>query len=147
MLPTPPSDYGSALQQRFGADGTADAGGIVPAGSSVCAWLEIWDFAGGASFCAFVADDGHEKSLFVFFDRNVVGIDLKKALMALIELADTPLDCQHLVVCIDRRIHEGDVKSLMKSLQWVGFDLTTLDRWAQGLDVTSRDWLFMGMEL
>lgn len=67
--------------------------------------------------------------------------------MALIELADTPLDCQHLVVCLDRRIEERDAKSLMKSLQWVGFELTTLDNWAKDLDVTSKEWLFMGMEL
>ncbi|CRK26813.1 hypothetical protein BN1708_000622 [Verticillium longisporum] len=67
--------------------------------------------------------------------------------MALIELADTPLECQHLVVCLDRRIEERDAKGLMKSLQWVGFELTTLDNWAKDLDVTSKEWLFMGMEL
>lgn len=67
--------------------------------------------------------------------------------MALIELADTPLDCRDLIVCVDRRIPDRDVKGLMKSLQWVGFELTTLDHWAHDLDVTSRDWLFMGMEL
>lgn len=67
--------------------------------------------------------------------------------MALIELGDGPLGCQHVVVCIDRRIREGDAKGLMKSLQWVGFELTTLDHWAHDLDVTSKEWLFMGMEL
>lgn len=144
-MPTPPPD--SELQLRFGHDGPSDPRAVVPAGSSVTAWLEFWDFAGGASFYAFVADDLREKSLFVFFDHNVVGTDLKKALMALIELGDGPLDCQHLVVCIDRRIREGDAKGLMKSLQWVGFELTTLDHWAHGLDVTSKEWLFMGMEL
>lgn len=147
MLPTPPPED-SELRHRLGHDGPSDpSAAVVPAGSSVTAWLEFWDFAGGASFYAFVADDLREKSLFVFFDHNVVGADLKKALMALIELGDGPLDCQHLVVCIDRRIREGDTKGLMKSLQWVGFELTTLDHWAHGLDVTSKEWLFMGMEL
>ncbi|KAM0287187.1 hypothetical protein ACHAQH_000501 [Verticillium albo-atrum] len=146
-LPTPPND--DPQSNYFGGrDGfMSRAQHYVPAGTTVSAWLEIWDFAGGASFRAFVGDDGQERSLFVFFDGNVVGVDLKKALMALIELADTPLDCQHLVVCLDRRIGEPDAKGLMKSLQWVGFELTTLDHWAKDLDVTSKEWLFMGMEL
>lgn len=69
------------------------------------------------------------------------------SLMALIELADTPLECQHVVVCLDRRIEEREAKGLMKSLQWVGFELSTLDHWAHDLDVTSKEWLFMAMEL
>ncbi|KAK2021100.1 hypothetical protein LX32DRAFT_699635, partial [Colletotrichum zoysiae] len=68
-------------------------------------------------------------------------------LMALMELVDGPLDCQHLVICIDRGIEEEDAKSLMKSLQWVGFELTTLDHWAHDVDVTSDKWLFMSMEI
>jgi hypothetical protein len=44
----------------------------------------MWDYAGGASFRAFVADDGEEKSLFVFFDiEGVLGRDLKKAYVIL----------------------------------------------------------------
>lgn len=44
------------------------------------AWMELWDYAGGASFRAFIANDGEEKSLFVFFDiEGVMGRDLKKA--------------------------------------------------------------------
>ncbi|KAG7119458.1 hypothetical protein HYQ45_015027 [Verticillium longisporum] len=155
LLPTPPNDnpdasyFGgrdgfAAAQAQHGVQRHDDVAG---SGTVVTAWLEIWDFAGGASFRAFVGDDGLERSLFVFFDGNVVGVDLKKALMALIELADTPLECQHLVVCLDRRIEERDAKGLMKSLQWVGFELTTLDNWAKDLDVTSKEWLFMGMEL
>ncbi|KAL9944252.1 hypothetical protein ACHAQF_008687 [Verticillium nonalfalfae] len=155
LLPTPPNDNPDA-SYFGGRDGFAAAKAqlgvqrhddVAASGTVVTAWLEIWDFAGGASFRAFVGDDGLERSLFVFFDGNVVGVDLKKALMALIELADTPLECQHLVVCLDRRIEERDAKSLMKSLQWVGFELTTLDNWAKDLDVTSKEWLFMGMEL
>ncbi|CRK26815.1 hypothetical protein BN1708_000624 [Verticillium longisporum] len=155
LLPTPPNDPDASY--FGGRDGFAAAKAqhgvqrhdddLAGSGTVVTAWLEIWDFAGGASFRAFVGDDGLERSLFVFFDGNVVGVDLKKALMALIDLADTPLDCQHLVVCLDRRIEERDAKSLMKSLQWVGFELTTLDNWAKDLDVTSKEWLFMGMEL
>jgi hypothetical protein len=40
-----------------------------------------------------------------------------------------------------------DAVELNKSLQWVGFEMVTLDHWARDLDVTSRKWVFMGMEL
>ncbi|KAH6986081.1 ornithine decarboxylase antizyme-domain-containing protein [Ilyonectria sp. MPI-CAGE-AT-0026] len=141
-LQTPPPDdrLPDHFQQQFNDE-------KLP-GFEVEAWLEVWDYAGGASFRAFVANDGEEKSLFVFFDfQGVMGRDLKKALMALIELADGPLDCSHVVTCIDRRIPTDEVQSLSKSLQWVGFDMVTLDHWAHDLDVTSKRWMFMGMEM
>jgi hypothetical protein len=116
-------------------------------GGRVDAWLEIWDYAGGNSFRAFVAGDAADKSLFVFFDANVLGRDLKQALVALIELAEGPLGCGHMVICIDRSITEEERKPLMNGLRWAGFSLTTLDYWTGGLDVTSSRWLFMGMEV
>lgn len=49
-------------------------------GFEVDAWMEVWDYMGGASFRAFVASNGEEKSLFVFFNlEGVMGRDLKKA--------------------------------------------------------------------
>ncbi|GJN70959.1 hypothetical protein PLICBS_005019 [Purpureocillium lilacinum] len=137
----PPEDRISDALQRQRDD-------LAARGFEVDAWMEVWDYAGGASFRAFVADDGKEKSLFVFFDvEGAMGRDLKKALMALIELADGPLDCAHLVTCIDRRMPADEALALSKSLQWVGFEMTTLDHWAGDLDVTSKKWVFMGMEL
>ncbi|KGQ08636.1 hypothetical protein BBAD15_g6034 [Beauveria bassiana D1-5] len=123
-------------------------------GFEVDAWMEVWDYVGGASFRAFLAssgggnDDDGDKTLFVFFDlQGVMGRDLKKALMALIELADGPLGCRSIVTCMDRRIPVDEALELTKSLQWVGFEMTTLDHWANEVDVTSKKWLFMGMEL
>ncbi|PSR75948.1 ornithine decarboxylase antizyme-domain-containing protein [Coniella lustricola] len=118
-------------------------------GVEAIAWMEIWDFQGGASFLAFVAEDfaSGEKSLFTFFDAGVVGCDLKKALVALIELADAPLGCSRLVVCIDRAADAEDLQPLTKGLQWAGFELDTLDQWASIRDVTSSKWLFMGMDI
>ncbi|KAI2623753.1 ornithine decarboxylase antizyme-domain-containing protein [Xylaria nigripes] len=110
-------------------------------------WVEFWDYVGGASFRAFVAEKDGEKSLFAFFDSGLVGRDLKSALIALIELADAPLGCSHVVICMDRHMPEDHAKSLMRSLQWVGFDLTTLDYWTGGVDVVSDTWLFLGMEV
>ncbi|KAL7789997.1 ornithine decarboxylase antizyme domain-containing protein [Trichoderma ceciliae] len=122
--------------------------GLVPAGSLIDAWMEVWDYAGGSSFRGFVADDGKEKTLFIFFDiEGVLGRDLKKALMALIELADGPLACSQIITCLDRRMPADHARDLIKSLQWVGFDMATLDHWANDLDVTSKQWIFMGMEL
>ncbi|EXM01648.1 hypothetical protein FOIG_07187 [Fusarium odoratissimum NRRL 54006] len=73
FLPTPPSD--DRLPEHF----KPVSDDKLPA-YNITAWLEVWDYAGGASFRAFVADDGEEKSLFVFFDiEGVLGRDLKKA--------------------------------------------------------------------
>lgn len=72
---------------------------------------------------------------------------LVASLVALIELAESPLACSHMVICIERSIPREEAKALTKGLQWAGFSLTTLDFWSAGLDVVSDRWLFMGMEL
>lgn len=136
---TPPYESPSEMICAHGVCGSVE----------VMAWMEIWDYQGGASFRAFVADDfvRDEKSLFVFFDAGVVGRDLKKALVALIELAEAPLGCAQLVICVDRAIEADDIQTLTKGLQWAGFELATLDHWAGSPDVTSEQWLFMVMEV
>jgi hypothetical protein len=73
--------------------------------------------------------------------------DIFSRLIALLELAEDSLGSSQVVICLDRRFPEVDAKALMKSFQWVGFELTTLDHWAKELDVTSDRWLFMGMEV
>jgi hypothetical protein len=70
-----------------------------------------------------------------------------RRLIAFIELAEGPLDCSQVVICLDRIIPEDEAKTLMRSFQWVGFDLTTLDHWAKGVDVTSDRWLFLSMDV
>lgn len=142
---TPPNDFPFGDRDLM-TRATAETG-VATCPSSVGAWLEIWDYAGGTSFRAFVSEGTEDHSLFVFFDAGILGRDLKKALVALIELAEGPLECCHMMICIDRSIPEEERKSLMKGLQWAGFSLTTLDYWTGGLDVTSRTWLFMDMEI
>lgn len=115
--------------------------------NNIDAWLEMWDYVGGNSFRGFVGGDGSSKSLFAFFDSSVVGQDLKPSLMALIELAEAGFAVSQVVICLDRTIPETDRKTLLKSLRWVGFDLITLDTWAKDIDVTSKKWLFLGMEV
>lgn len=121
--------------------------GYFEATEQVQGWVEVWDYTGGARFRGFVSG-GAEKSLFVFFDRGAVGKDLKHGLMALIELAGTPyFDCSTLVVCLDRTSGSGELKNLIRDLGWVGFEMTTLDRWSNQRDVTSEQWLFLGMDV
>lgn len=75
--------------------------------------------------------------------------------MAIIDLASGPMDCAQVVVCLDRSVSAEDSKALLKSLNWVGFELVTLDMWMkpQGkkqmseMQDTSDKWLFLGMEL
>jgi len=50
-------------------------------------YVEIWDYAGGARFRGFVAEKEDERAMFVFFDREVIGKDLKKGYV----LAPPPL--------------------------------------------------------
>lgn len=138
--PTPPHD---------GPDEMCIDSRVVNGAVEATQWMEIWDYQGANSFRAFVAEDfaANEKALFVFFDAGVVGRDLKKSLVALIELAESPLACSQLVVCVDRSIEPDDAKTLTKGLRWAGFELATLDHWAGAVDVTSREWVFMGMEI
>lgn len=57
------------------------------------------------------------------------------------------MGCSRLVVCLDRDIPADDNKTLMRNLQWAGFELATLDRWSKSVDVTSNRWLFMEMDI
>lgn len=40
-------------------------------------YVEVWDYTCGARFRGFVAEKGDERSLFIFFDQEVIGQDLK----------------------------------------------------------------------
>ncbi|KAK3386207.1 ornithine decarboxylase antizyme-domain-containing protein [Sordaria brevicollis] len=161
---TPPYDYDYAIgdkhpmstsQQHGFDDASATATGNGNGGQlshRVDSWIELWDYVGGASFRGVVTEDMEtgEKTLMIFFDeQSVEGRDLKKALVALIELADGPLACSHMVICLDRSIPEEEAVPLMKGLQWAGFSMTTFDFWSGGkvCDVVSGRWLFMGMEM
>lgn len=54
-------------------------------------WLEVWDYAGGCSFRGFIAGSGEQKCLFVFFDKAVIGRDLKQAYGT--PLSDVEVSC------------------------------------------------------
>ncbi|KAF2753701.1 hypothetical protein EJ05DRAFT_169050 [Pseudovirgaria hyperparasitica] len=127
--------------------------GLQPFGSIeqrgvVTAWCKVYDYVGGALFrCFIVEEDNGERAMFVFFNDDVNGSDLKPGLMALLELCSVPgVLCDTLIVCLDRSAHSSD-GSLMRSLGWVGFEPTTLEKWTKNIDIVSPRWMFMGMEV
>lgn len=115
--------------------------------TTVTAWMQILDYTNGVTIYAFVADDGEENALFVFFDEGIVAQELKPTLVALIDLADAQLECSSIVLCVDRMIPQEERAILVKNLRWVGFEPTTMDMWAYGIDITSNRWLYMAMEV
>ncbi|MCJ1399385.1 hypothetical protein MMC11_002587 [Xylographa trunciseda] len=116
--------------------------------ASISEWIEVWDYASDLNFRGFVGGVGGDKSLFIFFEPNVMDKDLKPGLMALIELANHPvLACSELVICLDRLISETDSKGLIRDLGWVGFELATLAPWNDGVNDTSNEWVMLSMEI
>ncbi|KAF2422451.1 hypothetical protein EJ08DRAFT_690036 [Tothia fuscella] len=110
-------------------------------------WIEVWDYAGGARFRGFIAENEGERSLFVFFDREVMGNDLKPGLVALLELCSVAdVDCSCLVACLDRQSDNEAMKGLMRDLGWVGFEPLTLMEWTRSDDIISDRWIFLGMD-
>lgn len=85
---TPPDDFPISDATMMGSHrgyGVAVHGGIR-------GWMEIWDYAGGSSFRAFVAEDvsRETRSLFVFFDSHSISRDLKQAYVPLPHPRKTP---------------------------------------------------------
>ncbi|KAK0273641.1 hypothetical protein LTR35_012078 [Friedmanniomyces endolithicus] len=117
-------------------------------GAAVKEYVEVFDYVGGARFRGFVAEREDERSMFVFFDKDVIGKDLKPGLMILLELASSDeFECSQLVICVDRFADEKDVKETTRDLGWVGFELAMLDAWAGHSNVVSDAWFFFGMDV
>lgn len=131
-------------------------------------YMEIYDYhTDGTRFRGFVAEKDGERAMFAFFEKEVIGQDLKPGyvhlppeytkrlvadtlyrLTALLELASTDgFDCSQLVVCLDRTADGEATADLTKDLGWVGFELIMLDQWS-GLECTLSDrWVFMAMDV
>lgn len=48
-----------------------------PTAGLIKEYVEVFDYAGGLRFRGFVAEKDDERSLFIFFDEEVIGQDLK----------------------------------------------------------------------
>lgn len=130
-------------------------------------YVEVWDYAGGARFRGFVAEKDDMRSMFIFFDREVVGMDLKPGyeshtpirlsshanrplfrLMSLLELASSEhFACTQLVVGIDREADKEQVEDLSRDLGWVGFELSMLDPWTNEQGCISERYILLGMDV
>jgi len=117
-------------------------------GSMATDFFELWDYVGGARFRGFVAERDGQRSVFVFFDREALGHDLKNSLMALLELCNVAqIDASELVICMDRHLRTGESRTLMRDLGYVGFQPTTLAHWSAYGDIVSDRWTFLSMEI
>lgn len=114
----------------------------------VTEWIETWDYVGGNRFRGFVAEKDGERTMFVFFDQLVIGGDLKAGLMSLLELCDVDyMSCSRFVACLDRHADARATEALTKDLGWIGFQLTTLNDFTDGNEITSDQWLLMDIEV
>lgn len=125
-----------------------DGLGFIDKEGLVTEWIETWDYVGGNRFRGFVAEKDGEKTMFVFFDQLVIGGDLKAGLMSLLELCDIDFfSCSRLVACLDRHADAHATEALTKDLGWIGFQLTTLNGFTEGDDITSEQWLLMDIDV
>ncbi|KAF2244858.1 hypothetical protein BU26DRAFT_533463 [Trematosphaeria pertusa] len=150
QIPTDITDYGVHVRRysdRLMDSPSPEMVGPVQQKGLVSDWIEVWDYVGGIRFRGFIAEKEEEKAMFVFFDQNVVGGDLKAGLMALLELCEIDyFSCSRLVVCLDRETDRRAMDTLTKDLGWIGFQLTTLNDFTSGEDIISDQWIFMDME-
>ncbi|KAF1995026.1 hypothetical protein P154DRAFT_360336 [Amniculicola lignicola CBS 123094] len=144
------NDYGVDVRDADRAYDSPSPGleGFVRSVGLVTDWVQIWDYVGGNKFMGFVAEKDGERSLFVFFEQSVIDGDLKNGLMALLELCDVPyFSCSRLVASLDRSTEPRATEAITKDLGWIGFQLTTLDGFTHGDEITSEKWLFMDMDV
>ncbi|OJD22606.1 hypothetical protein ACJ73_06049 [Blastomyces percursus] len=124
-----------------------------PVSSRIQNFIEVWDYAGDTIYRGFVAADGNQRTLFVFFDRHTCsGQGFKSGLMALFEIASiSELDCSEMVACIDRSMGATELDDVIRNLGWVGFELSSLRDWvppsAKAPFIISNRWLFMAVEI
>jgi hypothetical protein len=69
--------------------------------------------------------------------------------MAMIELAGADgLQCEQLMVCVERDMAAAELRSLVRDLGWVGFEAETLASFSGAADeLISARWLFMVLDL
>ena len=67
--------------------------------------------------------------------------------MALLELASADgIECDKLVICVDRTASKEETDDVTRDLGWVGFELMILDSWAGRKGCISDRWIFLSME-
>lgn len=76
--PIPQAPQNTRLEHGLPTPSPSPDGRIWPTmGGLIKDYVEVWDYAGGARFRGFVAEKRDVRTMFVFFDKAVVGMDLK----------------------------------------------------------------------
>jgi hypothetical protein len=79
-IPHPPQ-RGATTLMRHGQhtpSTSPDAGRSFHAATGIIRdYVEVWDYMAGARFRGFVAEKGDVRTMFIFFDKDVIGMDLK----------------------------------------------------------------------
>lgn len=80
-IPLPPlkeQHQSTILKHDLPTPSPSPDGRIYPTtGRMIREYVEAWDYAGGARFRGFVAEKDDERAMFIFFDKEVIGKDLK----------------------------------------------------------------------
>lgn len=73
-----PSQHHTTFQHGHPTPSPSPDGRIYPKhGDLIKEYVEVWDYAGGARFRGFVAEKNNERAMFIFFDKEVISMDLK----------------------------------------------------------------------
>ncbi|KAK7207186.1 ornithine decarboxylase antizyme-domain-containing protein [Myxozyma melibiosi] len=64
-----------------------------------------------------------DRTMLIYFDKEMANsrMDLKAGLVAVMDLASELLECERVVICIDRTIMK--LHNLVNTFYWVGFEL------------------------
>lgn len=86
-LATPPDDRYNLLHDNCARPLYQNGANAV----TISAWAEVWDYLGGTSYRAFVADQNGEKTLFAFLDHTIIDLDLKQGYVLILAMSPFPL--------------------------------------------------------
>lgn len=77
-IPLPHQQQKTIVEHDLPTPSPSPDGKLYPATAGLAKeYVEVFDYAGGLRFRGFVAEKDDERSLFIFFDEEVVGQDLK----------------------------------------------------------------------
>ena len=75
-IPQPPQHHTTFQHGQPTPSPSPDGRSYPKHGDLIKEYVEVWDYAGGARFRGFVAEK-NERAMFIFFDKEVIGMDLK----------------------------------------------------------------------
>lgn len=117
-------------------------------------FLETLKIETGDVLTDIVIAEGNSKSYGVVVEHNTARtlyfcgtsqLQAKEGLVILLDLAIDCLDCNNIVLILERQSFAGKLESILHDLSWVGFELLAPESIAKVH--CSEEYLFIGMEL